>query len=411
MKAFDDFLDMRIDLFGKKIRVVDIFFFSVLLGLGISMRMALFDYISGDYRYFLSVWLEECRQAGGMAYLGIEPGITEASTINYGCMYQYIIVLVFYLSRFMDELHLLKIVSVIFDVVCAVTVMRLTYMVTAENEKKALMAFGIVMFLPTSVLNSGAWAQCDSIYTAFVLLGLLHLMKGDDMRLFIYLALAFSFKQQAVFLVPFLIIMWLKGKVKARYVLVSPVVLFLTLIPALIAGRRLGELLSIYGKQVVTYTDLTMNYPSIYTVISSKLDEDYRKLIISAGTIATVAVLGVIAYYVRDKKFEITREYMITLAIFTIEVCLFVLPVMHERYGYLPELMAVAYGVTRYRRMVICAGLQVISVITYSRFLFGSTVKDLWPLTLFMFAAIMALGYDLNKQMNSREGKYAGIQG
>ena len=409
MKTFNDFLDIRIDLCGKKVRVVDVLFFSVLLGLGISMRMALFDFISGDYIYFLSVWMKECRNAGGFPYLAIEPGITDESTINYGCMYQYVIVLIYYLSSFIEDLHLLKMVSVIFDVICAVTVMRITYMVTGKDQRKALLAFGAVMFLPTSVLNSGAWAQCDSIYTAFALLSFLHLMKGNDKRTFVYFALAFSFKQQVIFLVPFLIIMWLKGRVKIRYALLMPAVVFLTLVPALLAGRRLLELLSIYGKQAATYTSLTMNYPSIYAFVSSSLDEDYRRTIISAGTIATVAVLGAIAYYVRDKSFDIRPLYMVTLAIFTAEVCLFTLPVMHERYGYMPELLAVAYGLTRYRRMVICAALQIISVITYSRFLFGSAVKELWPLAMMMFAVIMVLGYDLYLQMNNREVERAGL--
>ncbi len=407
MKRFDDFLEMRIKLFGAAVRVVDIFFFAVMLGLGLSIRIALYDIISGDYHYFLSVWMKECHEAGGIGYLGIEPGISERSTINYGCMYQYIIVILHSLGGLISDKALLKTVSVIFDVLCAITVMRITYQVTDESEGKALLAFGAVMALPTVILNSAAWAQCDSIYTAFLLLSLLHLLKGNNNRIFIYLALAYSFKQQAIFMVPLLIILRLKGKVKARYILWLPSVLVITLVPALLAGRKLGELLSIYVKQVSTYTHLTMNYPSIYAVINEGLKEDYRKLLISAGTTAAVVVMGMIAYYVRERKFDMDREYIITLAIFTIEVCLFILPVMHERYGFFPEILAVVYGLTGYRRMVVCASMQIISFITYSRFLFGSTVTNLWPLTVGMFIIIMLLGYDLWQQMNVKEVRSA----
>lgn len=184
-------------------------------------------------------------------------------------------------------------------------------------------------------------------------------------------------------------------------------VIFITIIPALLAGRKLSELLSIYGEQVNTYTYLTMNYPSIYSVVSEGLKENNRKMIISAGTMATVMVLGVIAFYIRDKKVEVTNEFIITLAIFTIEVCLFILPVMHERYGYFPEILAVVYGVTRYKRMVVCAFLQVVSVITYSRFLFGSMVTVIWPLAIGLFMVIMFLGYDLKLQMDSKEVRNA----
>ena len=407
MKTVDAFLDTKIDLFGIEVRVIDVLFFSVLLGLGLSMRIGLFEYESGDYISFLEVWIRECRNAGGFPYLGIEPGITDKSTINYGCMYQYVIILAYYFSGIMKEHYFLKLISVIFDVICAVSVMRIAYLVTEGDRKKAIMAFGAMMFLPTSVLNSGAWAQCDSIYTAFVLLSLLHLMKGNNKRLFIYLALAYSFKQQAIFIVPFLIIMWLKGRVKLRYIYWIPVVLVATDIPALIAGRDPIRLLKIYSSQVVTYTKLTMNYPSIYTVVSSQLARDYRKLIISVGTMAAVALLGAIAYYIRDKKYEINGINMVTLVIFTVEVCLFTLPVMHERYGYLPEILSVVYAVTGYKRMVVCAVLQMISLVTYSKFLFGSTVGELWPLTIGLFAVIVVVGKDLYLQVNAQETEHA----
>lgn len=405
MKPVDKFLDIKIELFGIELRVVDILFFSVMLGLGISTRLALFDIESGDYKFFLSAWMKECRNAGGLGYLSIEPLVDDKSTINYGCMYQYIIVILYYFRGFLSDLHLLKIASVVFDVVCAVTVMRIAYAVTGKDVRKALMAFGISFLLPTVVYNSAAWAQCDSIYTAFALLSILHLIKGNDRRVFIYLALSYSFKQQAIFLLPLLIIMWLKGKVKIRYILYVPVVLFATIIPAFIAGRRIEELLSVYIKQVSQYTYLTMNYPNIYSVVAAGLREDYRKLIISAGTVATVAILGVLAYYVRDKKFEIDGLYIITLAIFSVELCLFILPVMHERYGYLPEILTVVYGLSRYRRLIVCGVLQIVSVITYSRFLFGSEVDKIWPLSLLLFAVIVCLGYDLYLQMSGKEEK------
>jgi hypothetical protein len=53
--------------------------------------------------------------------------------------------------------------------------------------------------------------------------------------------------------------------------------------------------------------------------------------------------------------------------------------------------------------MGICAVVQAISVITYSRFLFGSTVTALWPLAFINLAVILAIGYDLYDQMKKAE--------
>ncbi len=401
MKLLNEVLDSEIKVGDVLFRIVDLFFLAFIFAVGISIRWFLFDFESGDYYHFLGPWMEECHRAGGWAYLGITPGVSEDSTINYGCMYQYVIVLLHYIDG--NDMHLIKGVSVIFDVVCAVTIFRITYHVTDGDVSKSTMAFAIATLLPTAVLNSGAWAQCDSIYTAFVLLAFLHVLKNNNMRIFIYFALAYSFKQQAVFIIPFLIIIWLKGKIKARYIFAVPIILFVTMIPAMIAGRKFSELISVYSKQVETYNRLTMNYANIYAVISDSLPVDTRQMIIAAGTMAAVAVLAFVAYVIRGRKFAVTGTFMVTMAIFTMEITLFVLPVMHERYGYLPEMLAAAYAVLGFRRSVVCVIMQFVSIVTYSRFLFGATVEKLWPLTVMLLVAIFLLGKDLYDQMNTSE--------
>ena len=407
MKTIDKFLDTKLTYFGITLRLVDMIYMAIMLALGIIFRISMYDIVSGDYELAFADWMRECHKAGGFAYLGIEPGITDASTFDYNCMFQYVIVLLHYIGGNMDDMYLVKTVSVVFDVLCSITLMRITYTITAGNLQKALMAFGAAMFLPTMALNSGAWAQNDSIYGFFLLMSLYWIIKGNSNRAFIYLAVSYSFKQQAIFFFPFLIIMWLKGKVKLRYALWIPAVYIASMVPSAIAGRQWGDLLGIYGKQVTMFSRLSMNYPSIYTIITSKLAVETRKVLITTGVICTIAIFGALAYYIRNRKFEITGEYMITLAMFTMLLCCFCLPAMHERYGYIPELLAVVYGVMRFRKMAVCAALQVMTMITYTRFLFGSTVTILWPLTVAMLVIILILGYDLYTSMNTMEGKHA----
>lgn len=403
MRSIDKFFETEITIFGVTITLFDLFFFTIIACLGLYFRLSLYDIASGDYTLAFADWMRECHEAGGFAYLGIKPGVSDASTFDYNCMFQYIIVILHYIGGGIDDMYLVKTVSVIFDYVAAITIMRITYNVTAGSARKSLMAFAAVMFLPSVVLNSAAWAQNDSIFTSFILLSLLSVIKGKDNRAFIYLALSYSFKQQAIFFMPFIIIMWLKNRIKIRYILWVPVVHVAAMIPCAIAGRSWADLLGIYGKQVTMFSRLSMNYPSIYTIIASDLSKDVRKIIISAGTMATVIIMGMIAYYSYKKKFEITTRFMITLVIFTAEVCCFCLPAMHERYGYLPEILTVVYALFSYKRMPICAALQVITMITYSRFLFGSTVLSLWPLTCAMLVIILIIGYDLYLQMNVPE--------
>ncbi|MBE5839851.1 MAG: hypothetical protein E7304_00440 [Butyrivibrio sp.] len=403
MRFIDDFFETKFKIFGVEIKIFDLLFFTIISCLGLVFRLSLYDIVSGDYKLAFADWMRECHEAGGFAYLGIKPGVSDASTFDYNCMFQYVIVILHYIGGGISDMYLVKTVSVIFDYVCAVTIMRITFKATEGNVTKSLIAYGAAMFLPSVVLNSAAWAQNDAIFTSFVLLSLLYFMKGNDNRAFIYLAFAYSFKQQAIFFMPFVIIMWLKNKIKIRYIFWIPVVHFGAMIPAAIAGRSWGDLLGIYGKQVKMFSRLTMNYPSIYTIITSDLSKATRSILISGGTMATVIVLGIIAYYSYKIKNEVSFEYMITLVIFTVEVCCFCLPAMHERYGYLPEILAVVYAVINVKRVPICAALQMITMMTYSRYLFGSTVTTLWPLSCAMLVIIMIIGYDLYRQMKKME--------
>ncbi len=126
-------------------------------------------------------------------------------------------------------------------------------------------------------------------------------------------------------------------------------------------------------------------------------------MIIASATGAAIAALGFIAYHVRNKKFKVTPIFMITLAIFASMTALYSLPVMHERYGYLPEVLAVVYAVTGFKRLAALVMMQFVSIVTYSRFLFGTTVNEMWLLSLMNLAVIMLIGYDLYSQMNTQE--------
>ena len=195
MRAIDRLLDTQVTYGKVRFRIVDLIFAAVMLALGLVFRLYLYDILSGDYTMFLENWMRECREAGGFAYLGITPGESDASTINYNVMYQYVIVMLNALSNGENEMYLIKTVSVIFDIVCGVAASRIAYHVTGQDIRKAVFAFGCVMLLPTSALNSGAWSQNDSMYGAFLLLSFLHFMKGDSNRGFIYFAVSYIFKQ------------------------------------------------------------------------------------------------------------------------------------------------------------------------------------------------------------------------
>lgn len=55
-----------------------------------------------------------------------------------------------------------------------------------KNDKVFFITFAVVIMLPTVILNSAYWGQCDSIYTTFIILTLLYLYKGKYHGAFVF---------------------------------------------------------------------------------------------------------------------------------------------------------------------------------------------------------------------------------
>ena len=133
------------------------------------------------------------------------------------------------------------------------------------------------------------------------------------------------------------------------------------------------------------------------------MTNEYRSYLTSAGMMITVMLMGFLAYYTYQKKFRITPQYMLTLVVFTGELITFCLPCMHERYGFIAEIFAFIYGLFGWKRMCIAIGFEVLTLITYTRYLFGSTIAYLYPLTGIMLVLILFVGYDLYQQMQKEK--------
>ena len=67
-----------------------------------------------------------------------------------------------------------------------------------------------ILFSPTVILNGSVWAQCDSIFTFFCVLGVYYLAKKKDFLGAFYFSLGFCFKIQAMFLLPAIFIILCK---------------------------------------------------------------------------------------------------------------------------------------------------------------------------------------------------------
>jgi Gpi18-like mannosyltransferase len=210
--------------------------------LALVLRVSLYHVETSDYTIFVSQWYDFIQTHSGFVAL-------KYNFSNYNVPYLYLLALITYLP--IPKLIAIKTLSVVFDAVLGVfayLIISLKY----KHSSAAMIGALVVVCAPTIFINSAAWGQCDAIYTAFCLGSLFFLLKQQPARACIFFALALSFKLQAIFFLPVLLMLLLRRKLPLKYLTLIPLIFLLMLVPALIAGRDAPSLLTIYAGQVIS---------------------------------------------------------------------------------------------------------------------------------------------------------------
>lgn len=345
-------------------------------------RFAFFTYPSGDYTQFLQPWFEELKAAGGLAAIGLPVG-------DYMVTYLYILALLTYLP--LPGIVSIKIVSCVGDLVLAIYGMRAAKLLT-NSEGTARAAYTALLFLPTVLLNSGAWGQCDSLYTAALLACFYYSLRQCPKKSMLAFGAALAFKLQAIFLAPFLFYLWLQGRVKFRHFFLVPAVYLLAILPAFLAGRPLADLLTIYLRQTGTYTQLSMGAPNPYAWLGSLHVSWLTALGVALGAAAALA-----AVYLLCKKSTAPSPLLLIKAAYLFTLMLpFLLPRMHERYFYPADVFSVLYfySADTPQKRVIPLITVFCSFFSSCRFLFGWTWVSPALLSLPLLCALVLLCSD-----------------
>ena len=351
-------------------------FLLIIIGVGIFIRGALFNVESGDMKNYLLPWFDIIKENGGFAALGGDIG-------NYTPAYYYIMAALSYFP--INMMWGIKIVSCLFDLLTAIFVMRIVMLKYSGNE--SLFAFAAAFLLPSAVLNSAAWGQCDSIFTAFTVISLYYIMTNKDIPAMVFFGLAFAFKLQAVFFAPFLLLMLIKGKLRFRTLLIVPAVYVAAIIPALTAGGDFIKLLTVYFRQAGQYSALNLCLPNIWAV--------FRDLTIPALGYAGVGFAGALiigaVYYLNDRKFPAENgRYLVTAAFFLTMLTPFLLPHMHERYYYLSDMLCVIFALYNKKSVWALFITQFCAVECVAQNIFHTEIADLRLMAVGEFLVLLA---------------------
>ncbi len=341
------------------------------------VRYCLRDVISGDMSKCLLPWFEKIQKRGGMRALGKAVG-------NYNVPYQVIIAIFTYLP-FRPE-YMYKGLSIIFDYLLAWAMAQLIYDLTKERVLQAI-TYIVTVSLPIVILNSAAWGQCDSIYSFFCVLSMLFLFREKYLLCFISFGVAYAFKLQAVFLLPFLMFVWFyKERFSVWHFVLIPVVNFIMCLPGIIAGRGLKVLTDVYAKQMSNTKRMAWNYPAFWTFLQDNQSKENYYLMRAMAILTVMLILLVMLVLLMKRDGALSLKNMVEIAFIFVFTCVFFLPSMHERYSYLYIILGIAVAVLDVATLPAFMCLLFVDLQTYGLFLFLTPILPWTVLTLINLA-------------------------
>lgn len=348
--------------------------------LGLYIRFLLKDHVSGDMTTFLRPWMQTLMENGGLAALKLEIG-------NYNPPYLTLLAFMSYIP--MNDVLLIKIPSVLFDLFLAISAAVFVWRYFGDKSK-AVFLYTVLLLNPLAIINSAYWGQCDVIYAGFLVLCILFCMREKYFAAFVLYGISFAFKQQALFILPVLVVLYVQKKqISILHFLLIPFMEFILCLPAIIAGRPIGNIISIYLSQMGHYKYMTLKYYNIWYYFPGNYDEFSRPAIVFA-----LVVIGTGAYWVLKKKIVLEGHKLLYFSIWVVFSCCMFLPEMHERYGFALELLLIVYAVLYRRQVTICVTVCLITLAAYRNYFMGEPPFSAELLSTVNLACYLKLSYD-----------------
>ncbi len=343
------------------------FTFVIITAFGIALHFCGLSLQSGDFKYFLGPWWDIIKSSG--------IGALSKQVGNYNIPYQ---IIIYIMTLFpWDSLIAYKSLSIVFDFVLAFGVMLLIAEIT-KSKAAALIGYSVTICSVITVFNSSFWGQCDSIYVSFIIFAIYFIFKDKTTLSFVFLGISFAFKLQVVFILPVFVFYYvLNRKVSILHFLIIPAVNFIMCLPAAFFGRSIIDILTVYTAQLEDIKMIQLNCPNIYALMCDPNNVANYDLLKPYSILITMLVLGSMLCLFIYKKVDISgRKNFLMTAIWTAFSCIMFLCSMHERYGYLLDMLLLVYVIC-YRKHIITAILcYLVSFRGYCSYLFQYNVVE-----------------------------------
>ena len=370
------FLAIRI----RRIPLIHILFFAAVTAAAVLIRIAFLPVKSNDYYLCFESWISDMRSSGVWSALSQNIG-------DYPPLYVTPLTLLSVLP--LEPVVIIKLMPCLFDFLLALASVRLSGQLGVTALHKRLTLYAVILLNPLTVLDSAAWGQCDSLYGSIILLTLLAIctaklwsteppaenkkrfwQTGDGICLLF--AAAFSLKLQAIFFLPILCLLWITQKrnvLKPVHLLWIPIVYAISCIPMFLAGRSLKTMFKIYlGQADRNYGTLTLNYPNLYTLIGTWSETLYDSYFIY-GLLLTFLLLIALFYQLYCRKVKLDSLALCKVTALSILTVCFCLPLVHERYAYVAEMLLFVIMTKEARHVKTALATMLCTLFTYCTYL------------------------------------------
>lgn len=338
----------------------------VIAVLALLPRLALLPASNLDLVDHFLPWLEHIREQGFWHALA-----TPFSRYGYTPFYSYALGLANALfPADTDGKLVIKSVSIVFDYVAAGLMFLLARMRSPQGPVP-LLGFAAVLFAPTVLLNSAWWGQSDVVFTGLLVGCLVGLIAGRPVLAMLAFSVACAIKLQAAWLGPFILLLvlrreipwWTLGLIPAAYVALA--------LPALVAGRSLVEVLTIYLTQAGTQTAFSHQAPSLLLLLDYVAKPHLAWL---SKVLVLVAAAASLWYATRGRQAGPRRldgETLLVAALVSVLLVPSLLPHMHERYFFPADILAIALAVWAPRYWPVAVLMQATSCMAYVSWVWG----------------------------------------
>ena len=365
------------------------------------IRFIVRDMPSTDMKIYLLPWYNDYKAAGGFKAVGETYG-------NYNYLYNLFLICLTYIP--IDAVHAIKALSGVFDYLTALAVMDLTGILASSDprrEKFMLGAYAAVIFSPIVLENSAVWGQCDSMFAFCVVLAVVFIVKERYAASCVALGFALALKLQMVFIMPFVLYVYIvkfkEKRFRFLYFFIIPAVLWLTSVPHIIGGGGVLDCILVYLYQGTGYSErLYENSGCLWALFvhdSMAAAEAGIQFPILLFVIVAFAVLAAFFVFCYVKKVTLTPDNLVYMAFLCVFICVFFLPHMRDRYGYVYEILAIAVCFINPKTIPLLVMIYVSTLARYNYYLLGFRLIPVWESAVLNLLALAVYLYIFAKSI------------